>query len=149
MKEEVFIASDHAGFKAKERLISLLKTKYYTIDLGPHKLIPSDDYPDYAFRLAEKVVKTKSQGILICKSGIGMSIAANKVNGARAALAINSKTAKLSRQHNNANILALPAEIPISKAKQIVQAFLSTKFINESRHVRRIKKIENYEKWPL
>ena len=147
MKKKVFISSDHAGFDAKEKLKSTLKNKYQMIDLGPKLFTKTDDYPDYAFKLAEKVSKSNSQGILICGSAVGMCIAANKVKGIRAVAAYDTKIAKLSREHNNANVLCLQGRnFPTLNARKIAETFLSTPFSNESRHLRRIKKISNYER---
>lgn len=146
MKRVVLIASDHAGFEIKEKLKSYLIGKGYTIvDFTP-KLNKVDDYPDYAFSLGEEVVKSGNSGILVCKSGAGMTIAANKVPGIRAVEAYDTFTAKLSREHNNANILTLSGEhISFDKIKSIVSTFLNTKFTGEDRHKRRLKKISNYE----
>lgn len=147
-KEPVFLGSDHAGFATKERLKKFLDEKgiEYT-DLGAYKLNPKDDYPDIAFKLAEKVAKTKSRGILLCGTGAGMIIAANKVKGIRAVEAYDSFTARLSREHNDANILSLSGwHIPFNKIKQIANVWLSTEYSKDERHQRRLRKIANYEK---
>ena len=144
----VFISSDHAGFEMKEKLKELLSELELDYeDLGPKKLDPEDDYPDFAFKLAEKVAKTNSsKGVLVCGSGIGMCIAANKVKGIRAVNATDSFTAVMSRTHNDANVLCLPGkEYSLEELRDIVAIWLETPFSNEERHKRRIKKISKYE----
>ena len=134
----VYIASDHAGFKLKSQLLKIF-TKM--ADLGT-KSNESVDYPDFAHKLTKEVLKNKDNlGILICGTGVGMSIAANRKKGIRAGLVNNTKTARLIRKHNDANVLVLPGRfINTSEAKKSVQAFLSTKF-ESGRHKRRIKKL--------
>ena len=140
--KRVLLASDHAGFKLKDRIKRFLIKKGNTVlDLGT-KNTNSVDYPDYAHLLSKKMKNNKSQfGILICGSGIGMDMAANKHKNIRAALCYNIKSTKLSRQHNNANVMTIGARL-IKKdiVSKCVSAFLSTKF-NGGRHLRRIKKI--------
>ena len=139
--KKILIASDHAGFKLKKQLIPLIKKKFFLNDLGPAN-DNSVDYPDLALKLAKKISKSKSLfGILICGSGMGMSMAANKVKNVRAALCYSTKNTKLSRLHNNANIITLGSRLTSKKkAIQLINLFLSTKF-EGGRHLRRIKKI--------
>ncbi|MEK6973093.1 MAG: ribose 5-phosphate isomerase B [archaeon] len=142
---KIYIASDHAGFKAKEELKKFLQTaksEFKLEDLGTNSE-ESVDYPDYAKRVAQKVAKEKNSfGILICGTGIGMSIAANKVKGIRAALCHNEFTAKMSRNHNDANVLCMGARIlNVEEMKKIANTFLNEKF-EHGRHENRIKKIE-------
>ncbi|MEK6819357.1 MAG: RpiB/LacA/LacB family sugar-phosphate isomerase [Nanoarchaeota archaeon] len=148
VKEEVLIASDHAGFKTKEKLKSFLeKLNIQYKDLGPFSLEKSDDYPEYAFKLGKEVVKNNSKGILLCGSGSGMSIAANKVKGARAVQIYDSYSARTSRADNNANIACLRSRSSsFEKIKQLIKTWLSTEFSKEKRHIRRINKIHNFEK---
>ncbi len=148
VKEEVLIASDHAGFKTKEKLKSFLeKLNIQYKDLGPFSFKKEDDYPDYAFKLAEAVVKNNSKGLLLCGSGSGMSIAANKVKGARAVQIYDSYSARTSRADNNANIACLRSRnFSFEKVKQLIKTWLSTEFSKEKRHIRRINKIHNFEK---
>ena len=143
---KIIIGSDHAGFDLKREIKRHLKDLNYEFeDLGCYSK-ESCDYPDYGFKVAERVAKENGKGILICGSGIGMSIAANKVKGVRAALCQNEEEAKLSREHNNSNILCLGARIiSPENAKNIVKIWLETKFSGEERHERRIKKITNFE----
>jgi len=140
--EEVILASDHAGFKLKEEIKKfLIKKRKKVLDLGT-KNTNSVDYPDYAHLLSKKMKKSENQfGILICGSGIGMSMAANKHRNIRAALCYDTKSTKLSRQHNNANVMTIGAWL-IKKniALRCVSTFLETDF-NRGRHLRRIKKI--------
>ena len=142
ISEKVILASDHAGFKLKEEIKKfLIKKRKKVLDLGT-KNTSSVDYPDYAHLLSKKIKKSENQfGILICGSGIGMSMAANKHKNIRAALCYDTKSTKLSRQHNNANVMTIGARL-IKKniALKCVSTFLETDF-NRGRHLRRIKKI--------
>ena len=134
----VCIASDHAGFKLKSQLLKIFPK---LADLGT-KSNDSVDYPDFAHKLTKEIVKNKNNfGILICGTGVGMSIAANRKKGIRAGLVNNVKTARLIRKHNDANVLVLPGRfINRNEAKKCVQAFLSTEF-ESGRHKKRISKI--------
>jgi len=146
--KKVYIGSDHAGFGLKEKLIKYFeKTKVPYEDLGTHSL-ESTDYPDYAIAVARKVVKEKdARGILICGTGTGMAIAANKVKGIRAVVACDTYSAKMSRLHNDANVLGLRGRFfPFEKIKKIVSVWLKTQFSGEERHQRRINKISRFEK---
>ena len=139
---KIFISSDHAGFNLKKQIFENLKKKNYIVtNLGPFSN-KSVDYPIYAKKLANKVSRNKKNlGILVCGSGAGMAIAANKVKNIRAAMCYNVKNTKLSRLHNNANIITVGSRL-ISKnlALKLVNIFLKTKF-EGGRHLRRIKKI--------
>ena len=140
--EKVILASDHAGFKLKEEIKKfLIKKRKKVLDLGT-KNTSSVDYPDYAHLLSKKMKKSENQfGILICGSGIGMSMAANKHKNIRAALCYDTKSTKLSRQHNNANVMTIGAKLIKKKiALKCVSTFLETDF-NRGRHLQRIRKI--------
>ena len=140
--KKVCIASDHAGYNLKEQIKNHLIDKYVSIfDLGPYQN-QSVDYPDYAKKVSRRVSNKKSQiGILVCGSGTGMAISANKTKGIRAAVGYNSKSTQLSRQHNNANILCVGSRLTKKKdIIKIVSIFLKTKF-EGGRHKRRINKI--------
>ena len=139
--KKIYIASDHAGFKLKSSILSKFSKKKKIIDLGPNSSI-SVDYPDYAKKLSKKIASDKgSFGILICGSGMGMAITANKIKNVRAALCYSNKNTKLSRLHNNANIITLGERLTSkNKAINLVKIFLSTKF-EGGRHLRRIKKM--------
>lgn len=174
----IYIASDHGGFNLKSSIIEKLKIanlKVETEDLGPFELHPDDDYPDYAFKLAEKVAEDnltlyhqvvtsvqidtgeeelrdsaigdfKALGILICRSGNGMCIAANKVKGAYAALVVSKKHAQMARIDDNANIICLDADYLSEDPIELVKAFIETRFAGfNTRHGRRFKKIVEYE----
>ncbi len=139
---KIAVASDHAGLIQKSRVMHYLEGKNEMYDLGTND-IKSVDYPDYAHKVCEKVLnKEVDLGIVICKTGIGMDIACNKVKGIRCAKASNRREAKLTRSHNNANVLALPANMPYYKLKGILKAFVNTPFSNEKRHIRRINKLD-------
>ena len=140
--EKVILASDHAGFKLKEEIKKfLIKKRKKVFDLGT-KNTSSVDYPDYAHLLSKKMKKSENQfGILICGSGTGMSMAANKHKYIRAALCYDTKSTKLSRQHNNANVMTIGARLTKkSIALKCVSTFLRTDF-DGGRHLRRIRKI--------
>ena len=140
--KKVILASDHAGFKLKEEIKKfLIKKRKKVLDLGT-KNTNSVDYPDYAHHLSKKMRDVRNQyGILICGSGTGMSIAANKHKNIRAALCYDIKSTKLSRLHNNANVMTIGARlIKKNVALKCVNIFLKTKF-DGGRHSRRVKKI--------
>lgn len=140
---KIFLGSDHAGVDLKAELIEYItELGHETEDLGPYST-DSVDYPQYGKKVAETVVNTPGTlGIAICGTGIGISIAANKVKGARAATCTTSTHARLTRQHNNANILALGARMTgIEVAKDTVKTFLETEF-EGGRHERRVCQIE-------
>ena len=138
---KIFISSDHAGFNLKKNIIKKLSKKLNIIDLGPNSA-ESVDYPDYAQKLSKKVsLNSRNFGILVCGSGTGMAISANKNKKIRAALCYSVKNTKLSRLHNNANIITLGARlINKNKALNLIRVFLKTKF-EGGRHLRRVKKI--------
>lgn len=143
---KIVIANDHRGTKLKNRIINMLEKKGYVVEnLGTNEE-ESVHYPEYAFKLGEKLFNKQADfGILICGTGIGMSIAANKVNGVRCALAHNVTTAQLARQHNDANVLAISASLNFFTAKRVINTFLKTNFSDEKRHVDRINMIKEYE----
>ena len=140
--KKIFISSDHAGFKLKEFIkVHLEKKKYKYFDLGP-KNSNKVDYPDYAHKVAKKVKLNKNYiGILVCGSGTGMNIAANKHKNIRAAQCFNLKSTKLSRLHNDANIITLGSRLLKKKSVlNLINVFLNTKF-EGGRHSKRVKKI--------
>ena len=143
---KVGLASDHRGFKLKEKLKKYLTKKGYDIvDYGTDSP-KSVDYPDFGILLGEKVRDKEVQfGIAICGSGIGISIACNKVKGVRCAKVNSKKEAKITRLDNDANIIALNEKMFLFEAKDIVDAFLNTKYIENERFKRRIDKISKYE----
>ena len=140
--KKICIASDHAGFNLKEVIKDhLIKKNISIIDLGSYEN-QAVDYPDYAKKLANRIRLKKSDvGILVCGSGTGMAISANKIKTIRAAVCYNVKSTYLSRQHNNANIIALGARLTKkSLSLKLVEIFLKTKF-QGGRHLKRVKKI--------
>lgn len=141
----LYIASDHAGFALKEYLKHFLSKRAVCIeDLGAHSFKKTDDYPDYALTLAKKIAPNSShRGILICGSGQGMCIAANRNKGVRAALAWDKKSAVASRHDDNANILCLAGRMLTRKqAEKIILIWLFTEFSGFARHKRRLKKLD-------
>jgi len=148
---KVVLASDHAGFKLKEFVKKLLEKNGFEVkDFGTNSE-EACDYPDFVIPAAEAVAKSKGKafGIVFGGSGIGECIAANKVKGIRCAVAFDEYTARVTREHNDSNVLALGGRTVTANeklAEKIVLAWLSTHFSNAERHVRRIKKISDYEK---
>ena len=147
---KIAIAADHAGFTLKEALRERLSAGGHQLtDVGTFSE-ESTDYPEYAFAVAERVASGQATcGILVCSTGIGMSIAANKVAGIRAAVALNQEAVQLTREHNNANVIALGARfLSTDEAVRLINTFLNTEFSGAARHARRIEKIialENQE----
>jgi ribose 5-phosphate isomerase B len=144
----VHIGCDHAGFELKNHLAQhLTAAGHEVVDHGPAVYDAGDDYPPYCLRTAEAVVVDHgSLGIVIGGSGNGEQIAANKVKGVRAALAWSAETAKLSRQHNDANVISIGARMhPVEDAVGFVELFLATPYSGEDRHTRRVKMLESYE----
>lgn len=144
---KIAICNDHAGCEMKAELVKFLQANdYEVVDFGTADT-KSVDYPDYGLKVAEAVKNNQCEkGIIICGTGIGISIAANKVPGIRAALCTNSLMASLSREHNNANVLALGARVlGLDLALDIVKVWLTTEFLGD-RHQRRLDKITDIEK---
>lgn len=142
-KEKILIASDHAGFELKEQVENVLRDRGFIVeDLGPNDA-ESTDYADYAHPLAKRVADGEvHQGVLICGTGLGMSYVANRYPGVRAAVSWAPEIATLARQHNNANVLVLPARfVTPQDAEKIVDSWLAAKF-EGGRHARRVEKIE-------
>ncbi|PIN74581.1 ribose-5-phosphate isomerase [Candidatus Woesearchaeota archaeon CG10_big_fil_rev_8_21_14_0_10_37_12] len=158
MEQTVYVGADHAGYALKENIKLFLQKKGYSIkDQGAHKLSLGDDYPDYAKKVAQIVQKeTNSFGILFCGSAEGVCIAANKFKGIRAIAVRTPLLAKMSRKHENANVLCLAGGATKQKVKglglsktqaeKITHAFLTTSFSGEERHKRRLQKISRLEK---
>ena len=142
MINKIAIASDHAGFELKQLLIESLSSDLEIEDLGTDSLEPCD-FPDYATKVCEFVLDNEdAKGVLICGTGVGMSIAANKVKGIRASNVTNVKTAIQSVEHNDVNVLCLGSEnLDIEAAKKITESFLNSSFLNEERYINRINKL--------
>jgi ribose 5-phosphate isomerase B len=144
----IHIGSDHAGFEFKKVIISHLENKgHEVVDHGPHIYDALDDYPVFCIPAAEAVVNDPgSLGIVLGGSGNGEQIAANKVKGVRAALAWSIDTAKLAREHNDANVLSIGGRMHTEEfCLELVDAFIATPFSNDERHIRRIKLVSEYE----
>jgi ribose 5-phosphate isomerase B len=144
----IHIGSDHAGLELKAALVEYLQSKGHDVkDHGPHEYDAVDDYPDFCIPAAiATVADSASLGIVLGGSGNGEQIAANKVKGVRAVLAWSVETAKLGRDHNNANVVGIGGRMhSIEDCKAIIDAFIETPFSNDERHVRRINKIAKYE----
>ena len=145
---KIFIGADHAGFKLKGEILNYLKKSRISYkDFGTYDEARVD-YPDFAVKVAEAVAKdTGARGILICGTGTGMVISANKVTGIRAALIYDDYTAKMAREHNNTNVACLRGrKFQFKKALRILKVWLKTDFCGEERHVRRVEKIKLYER---
>ncbi|MBI4137597.1 RpiB/LacA/LacB family sugar-phosphate isomerase [Candidatus Roizmanbacteria bacterium] len=146
---KVFIAADHRGFELKEQLKDwLAKKRYDLIDSGNTVLDPVDDYPDFASKAARGVQENpeENRGIVICGSGIGVDIVANKFSGVRSCLGLNPEHVKHGRENDNINVLALAAEhISLEEAKLMVEALLEGSFKQQEKYIRRQKKIEKIE----
>ncbi|HOY46651.1 MAG TPA: RpiB/LacA/LacB family sugar-phosphate isomerase [Candidatus Dojkabacteria bacterium] len=143
----IYIASDHRGLETKKSIMDFLKENGMQYqDAGPYEFNQNDDYPLFAFELAELVVKNNAKGILICSTGSGMAIAANKVKGARAVFVESLEAARLSREHNDCNILVLDnMTYDPQKDHEIIKIWYNTPFSGEERHIRRLKEISDYE----
>jgi len=143
---KIGIAADHNGIKVKANIKKYLEhLGHEVVDYGTEDNI-SVDYPEYAFKVGKALKKEIELGILICGTGIGMSMAANKVKGVRCALVHNVKEAKLAKEHNNANCIALGSSLSMFRIKDILDTFINTKFSNIERHSRRVEMIDSY-KW--
>ena len=140
------IGNDHRGYELKNELIEYLKKQNYNVkDLGS-KTTESTDYPIYAVEVGEAVVKKEIDlGILICRTGIGMSIACNKVKGVRCGKVDSIEDARLCRIDNNCNVISVSYEKSLDELKEIINTFINTKFTNEERHARRVNMIKEYE----
>ena len=144
----IHIGSDHAGLEFKNELIThLVMNGHDVTDHGPYEYDALDDYPDFCIPCAEAVAKdSTSVGIVLGGSGNGEQISANKVKGIRAALVWSLETAKLAREHNNANVISVgQRQHTAQEVKDFIDLFLTTKFPGDERHVRRIQKVSNYE----
>lgn len=144
--KKIGLASDHRGYHLKQKITIYLKKKGYTvIDYGADSPV-SSDYPVPAFKLGKGINNGEvEKGIAICGSGIGISIACNKVRGIRCAKVNNTKEVRQARRDNNANIIALSGKMPLIRAKDIIDVYLKTKFKGEERHQRRIDMLDNYK----
>jgi ribose 5-phosphate isomerase B len=146
---KIYIAADHGGFELKNKIYAILSAKGLDVtDMGPRSYDSTDDYPDYAIPAVKKVLEDpKNRGILICRNGVGVNIVADKFPGVRSVLSWDPKHAESAVEHDNTNVLALPADyINQDKALEIVTKWLKTDFSGAERHKRRLAKIEDIEK---
>ncbi len=143
----IYIAADHRGFRLKEEIKKWLEAELYEFrDLGAFEYNRDDDYPDFAIKIGETITQENARGILICGSGAGASIAANKVKGIRAGLCTSVKQAASARSDDNINLLCLSADwVSLDDNQKITDTFLKTLFSSEERHIRRINQIKVYE----
>ena len=144
----IHIGSDHAGLELKNELLAhLVNSGHDVTDHGPYEYDALDDYPDFCIPAAQAVAKDPtSLGVVIGGSGNGEQISANKVSGIRAVLAWSIETAKLGKEHNNANVVSVGGRMhSIDQCKEIIDAFIATPFSNDERHIRRINKIAKFE----
>jgi ribose 5-phosphate isomerase B len=144
----VYLGSDHAGYELKNRLIEWLKSAGHDpVDYGPHIYDAADDYPPFCLRAAEAAARdADALGIVICGSGNGEQMAANKVTGIRAALCHDDELARLAREHNDAQVISVGARMTtVEQARSMVEVFLATPFSEDPRHVRRIDMVSAYE----
>lgn len=143
MKLRVAFGADHGGFDLKNELVTRLDRSYDILDLGAHVLDPDDDYPDFASAMAQAVVSGQAQrGILVCGSGVGASIAANKIPGARACLCHDTYSARQGVEHDDMNILCLGARVVgVELATEVMMTFLEAQFSTEKRYHRRVAKV--------
>lgn len=143
----IYIGADHRGFNLKEIVKGWLnEMELDFVDVGNSVYDRDDDYPEIAIKLAEKTVADKGKGILICGSGIGVAVAANKVSGARAGLCFSEEQTRAARNDDDMNILCLSSEtVDEETNRKIVETFLETVFGSEERYIRRINQIKNYE----
>lgn len=145
----IYLGCDHGGLELKEQMKQWLDEWDMSYeDLGAHTMDPNDDYPDFAFAVAEHVAvdPQKHKGVLACRSAAGVIIAANKVRGVRAVSAFNEESAKHAREHNDANVLGLSGDwMELNQAKAVLHTWLTTEFSGEDRHQRRIDQITAYE----
>ena len=151
MKPTIALGADHGGFILKNELANQLQERFEILDLGAHKFDQNDDYPDFAIAVAQSVASGQAKrGILICGSGVGACIAANKVPGARACLCHDVYSAHQGVEHDDMNVLCLGARvIGLELATELVKTFLNANFSGETRHRRRVDKILAIEKQAL
>lgn len=144
---KIYLGADHRGFELKEKIKNWLNEwKYQWEDLGAYELIPTDDYPLYAEKVGSVVGKGEGRGVLLCGSGVGVDVAANKIDGVRAAIGKNPEQVKAGRSDDNMNILVVAADFTKeAEAKEMLQTFLETEFAGKARFKRRLADIEKIE----
>lgn len=145
IKIKIFLGVDHQGVKYKNKIIKYLNDNGIEVETSILENNPVDDYPDFAFDICHKVLKNHTLGILVCGSGIGMSIAANKVKGIKCARVFDENDAFTAKNHNGVNVIAMGINIPLDHVYKIIDTFIATKNPSEERHLRRIAKVEQIE----
>jgi ribose 5-phosphate isomerase B len=147
----IYIGADHRGFRLKEKMVPWLKSLGHTVtDCGNSKYDILDDFPDYSFAVAEQVAQDpKSLGIVICGSGVGVNISANKIKGVRCSTAVSVAEVRKAREHDNLNVLAISADYTNEEeAKKMSETFINTHFLGEDRLLRRLQKVaQREENW--
>lgn len=143
---KIFLGFDHQGVKVKDKIVSYIEENGFEVVLSTLPNSDTDDYPDFAKDICQKVLNENGLGILVCGSGIGMSIAANKINKIRCARVCNGNDAFLAKNHNGANVIAFSANLKEEEIESIIDNFLMTKEASEERHIRRIEKITKIER---
>ncbi len=143
---KIFVGFDHQGIKCKENIVNYLKENGFDVCVSNIPNSDTDDYPDFAKDVCNNVVKEKALGILVCGSGIGMSIAANKIRGIKCARVVDGNDAFTAKNHNGANVIAFSANINSDEIHNIIDNFLMTKDPSEERHLRRIAKVDAIER---
>lgn len=143
----IYLAADHGGFNLKQQLLNDLPKQYTVIDCGNQKLEPEDDYPDFVANLAQKMLNDQlSMGIVICRNGVGVSIAANRFPHLRCGLGFNDEQIRRARRDDNINVLALPADyLNLDQAKSLINLFLETEYSGLERYSRRLAKVNNLD----
>lgn len=143
----IFIGADHRGFALKNKIIDYLQSKNIRVeDMGSYEYDINDDFPDYTQKVTEAVLQNPESfiGIVICGSGVGVDIAANRYHGIRSALGFNNDQVRKAREHDHANVLALPADyIEAEKAQELVDIFIESEPIHEEKYLRRVKKMDH------
>lgn len=144
----VYLGADHRGYQQKELIREWLREIGYEVtDLGNKKYEKDDDYVDFSFGLGEKVAKERQKGVLICGSGVGMTVAVNKVEGVRASVLTSVKQARAAREEDDINVACLAADlVSVEENKEIIKVFLETLFSSEERYLNRVLKIKKYER---
>lgn len=146
IKIKIFIGVDHQGIKLKDSIVDYLTENGFEAHIVSIPNSETDDYPDFAYEVCQKVLKENGIGILICGTGIGMSIAANKIEGIRCARVVDGNDAFLAKNHNGANVIAFSSNLELTEIYDIIDNFIATKEPSEERHLRRIEKINAIEK---
>lgn len=142
---KIIIGADHQGVLVRDKIMEYLKENEIEVENVNLPNDDLDDYPDFAYAVCKKVLEENELGVLVCGSGIGMSIAANKVKGIRCARVINEDDAFTAKNHNGCNVIAFSAKIDFEEIKKIIDTFIATKTVDEERHLRRIEKVNKIE----